>query len=264
VPKWSRRRYTRAHLRAQYRRAPKRSGSAWFYGALVVIIAAFGTGIVYFVASRESSDTIPPVAPNQAKGIPGDHWHAAISVNSCGTWLPAPPEFETAADNANVNVGIHTHGDGFIHIHPFYRSEAGDHATLGLFFKYGGWELSEDGFKVWPANPAVDPKPVSRQNGQVCYTPEGKRKEGRLVWTVNCKQMTGNPADYKLKDQDIIAIGFLPDGEKLGPPPNVGALPTNDGSEAAAFSNKQCAAAAAAATTTTDPSSASSTSTPST
>src|SRR5262245_49147036 len=124
MSKWSRRRPTRAHLRAQYRRAPRRSGGRWFYGALVVIVAAFGTGIVYYVASRGSEASIHPLAPNQTKNIPGDHWHAAIAVNSCGTWLPNPPAFETAPSNPNVNVGIHTHGDGFMHIHPFYRSEA--------------------------------------------------------------------------------------------------------------------------------------------
>jgi hypothetical protein len=216
----------------------------------VVIVAAFGTGIIYYVATRNSELSIHPLAPNQAKNIPGDHWHAAIAVNSCGSWLPNPPAFETAPNNPNVNVGIHTHGDGFIHIHPFYRSEAGRHATLGLFFDYGGWKLDSTSFRVWPVNPAVDPKPVSRKNGQVCYTPEGKRKKGRVVWTVNCKQMTGNPADYRPKDQDIIAIGFLPYGQKLGPSPNVGALPTNDGAVAAAFNNKRCVKAASSTTST--------------
>jgi hypothetical protein len=57
-----------------------------------------------------------------------DHWHAAFGVYVCNAWLPPVPRF----DNAE---GIHTHGDGVIHIHPFVAEVAGDNARLGVFLR---------------------------------------------------------------------------------------------------------------------------------
>ena len=56
----------------------------------------------------------------------GDHIHQAFGINVCGEWLENVPEFESA-------VGIHTHGDGVLHIHPFSQLGVGANATLGRF-----------------------------------------------------------------------------------------------------------------------------------
>jgi hypothetical protein len=56
-----------------------------------------------------------------------DHWHAAYGVNLCGVWQPAVPEYESSA-------GLHSHGDGLIHIHPFDHRASFENATLGHFF----------------------------------------------------------------------------------------------------------------------------------
>src|SRR5919108_289734 len=61
----------------------------------------------------------------------GDHWHAALGVNVCGQWKPNTPQYESGS-------GIHSHGDGFIHIHPFGRAGAGKNASVGLFLEGAG------------------------------------------------------------------------------------------------------------------------------
>jgi hypothetical protein len=63
-------------------------------------------------------------------GVPqlGDHIHQAFGVNVCGEWKPDIPEFESP-------VGIHTHGDGVLHIHPFSQLGVGANATLGRFLE---------------------------------------------------------------------------------------------------------------------------------
>ena len=63
-------------------------------------------------------------------GVPqlGDHIHQAFGVTICGEAQPPIPEFES-------DVGIHTHGDGVIHIHPFSQLGVGANATLGRFFE---------------------------------------------------------------------------------------------------------------------------------
>jgi hypothetical protein len=63
-------------------------------------------------------------------GVPqlGDHIHEAIGFNACGDFLPNIPVFES-------QIGIHTHGDGVMHIHPFSELGVGANATLGRFIK---------------------------------------------------------------------------------------------------------------------------------
>ncbi len=93
-------------------------------------IVLVGTGLIAFAASeRKSEDDIPPVANV-------DHWHAAVGVYICGEFQPAIPEFESP-------IGIHTHGDGVIHIHPFTGGGAGENATLGAFLEGAGIELTD-------------------------------------------------------------------------------------------------------------------------
>jgi hypothetical protein len=60
----------------------------------------------------------------------GDHIHMAIGFDICSadSFLPNLPTFES-------NVGIHTHGDGVIHIHPFSQLGVGANATLGRYLK---------------------------------------------------------------------------------------------------------------------------------
>ena len=40
-----------------------------------------------------------------------------------------------------------------------------------------------------------------------------------MVWAVDDRPQTGNPADYKLRDGETLAIGFLPSDAELPFPP---------------------------------------------
>ncbi|HEY8217433.1 MAG TPA: hypothetical protein VIH82_09885 [Acidimicrobiia bacterium] len=244
--------YTRARIRARGRRRQRRGGTGWFYGAVGVVVAVFVALIVVTISSRGNADA-PPQPGNPATGEAGDHWHAAFAVNVCGEWLSNPPTFETAADNANVRVGIHTHGDGFIHIHPFTKSEGGDHATLGRFLTYGGWDASEDSLSLW-TGPASASNAKQLSDGDKC--PAGTPfagKTGVVKWSVDCAARQGNPSDFKPSDGDVIALAFLPKGEKIGVPPNASAAPSNDGGSNAPLNNKGCSTAGPGGTTSTTP-----------
>src|SRR5206468_10129714 len=85
-------------------------------------------GIALSRSGGESSDTGPGAKI-------GDHWHAAFGVNLCGTWQGNTPTYEAA-------TGVHSHGDGFMHIHPFSAAGAGKNATVGLFLKQAGDKVS--------------------------------------------------------------------------------------------------------------------------
>jgi hypothetical protein len=240
--------YTRARIRARGRRRQRRGGATWFYGAIALVVIV---GVVLVFVSRSSTADVPPQPGNPSTGEAGDHWHAAIATNVCGEWLTNPPEFETAADNANVRVGVHTHGDGFIHIHPFTKSEGGDNATLGRFLTYGGWSAGEDSLSLW-AGPSSAPAVKDYSDGDKC--PAGTQfagKTGVVKWSVDCKAREGDPSDYKPADGDVIALAFLPESEKIGVPPNASAAPSNDGGSNAPLNNKGCSTAGPGATTTT-------------
>jgi hypothetical protein len=219
--------------------------------SLIVVAGIVG---VVLVRSDNGAGGTPPQPGDPATGAEGDHWHAAFAVNVCGEWLTSPETFETAAGNPNVRVGIHTHGDGFIHIHPFTRSEGGDNATLGRFLSYGGWSASDGSLTTW-IGPTADPAKTTWSDGEKC--PPGTPMEGRagvVSWSIDCEAATGEPADHKLRDQEVLALGFLPKGEAIGVPPNAQEAPSNDGTDSGPLDSRGCRAAAPdSASTTTAP-----------
>jgi hypothetical protein len=240
----SRNKYSRARIRARVRRPKRRGGAGWFYGALALIVVAGIVGIV-LVRSSNNAALVPPQPGDPTTGAPGDHWHTALGVNVCGDWLPPAPAFEQIADNPNVRAGIHTHGDGFIHDHPFTTSEGGDHATFGRFLNYGGWSASSESVQLW-TGPSGDTAKKSWSNGDKC--PPGTPMAGRVgevKWAIDCgKERTDNSSDYKLHDLQVLALAFLPKGVAIGTPPNASSTPQNDqGVTPNAFNIKKCSTA---------------------
>ncbi|HEY7071980.1 MAG TPA: hypothetical protein VH479_17775 [Acidimicrobiales bacterium] len=106
------------------------------FPALIGVIVVLGGLLVGFAANDRKSEAtdVPPV-------INVDHWHAAYGVYICGEFQPNVPTFESP-------VGIHTHGDGVIHIHPFSDGGAGENATLGVFLDGAGIDLSDTTLKM--------------------------------------------------------------------------------------------------------------------
>jgi hypothetical protein len=217
--------YNRGKARARARRAPRRSGSAVWSMALGIIVVL---GIVGIVLSESGGN-----GGGGAGLAINDHWHAAFGVYVCDQWLPNPPE--TPRDSSgnivrhgtDVYAGIHTHGDGLIHMEPQSSDDAGKSATVGRYFKYNGWSLSETSFKY--------DKGVSKSNGDTCPASNGSPGgKGTLTWAVNGKDHTGNLADYNMRNNDRIVLAFLPPGKtaaSLGDPPSTSNLPNASGIE---------------------------------
>ncbi len=216
-------------MRAKVRRPKRRGGARWYYSVLAVIAAAGMTGIV-LSAGGSASDT-PPSA--------GDHWHSALAVNVCGEWLGPPGEYLVRA-GTNVISGLHTHGDGFIHIEPSSSVDSGDNATVGRFFENGGWGVAIDSLDLWEG-PAADPAKSSWSNGDKCpaRTVMAGRK-GVVKWSIDCAERPGDPSKYKLQDFQVVALAFLPSDEAIGVPPNASAAP---GGEDGASPGKSCTTA---------------------
>jgi hypothetical protein len=123
--------------RAGGRRSAGQRQRDLLFPSVIGVIVLLGVGLIAFAANDRKSETATAPAVNK------DHWHAAFGVDICGKFQPAPPEFESP-------IGIHTHGDGVIHIHPFTSGGSGKNATLGHFLE--GTDppisLSDDELKI--------------------------------------------------------------------------------------------------------------------
>ena len=109
--------------------------------ALVVIL-----GVVFIVIARDerigSADNSPP-------RVLDDHFHSAYTVYVCDGEIPPFP-------NDSIDpTGIHTHGDGLIHIHPWVSTVSGRKATLGAFFAESDLAISDTELTV-PAGTLVE------------------------------------------------------------------------------------------------------------
>jgi len=173
----------------------KRRGIGTYLFAVVIVVILLAGAYQLYDSFTKGSD--PKV---------GDHWHAALGMDICGDFAENAPEFLTQA-GTEAKAGLHSHGDGLIHIEPLTDDEAGDNATVGLFFEYGGGEVDEEHLVFWGDR--------NVKNGDPC--PDGR--PGKVRWAVNGEEQSGNPADFHPEDQDVITIAFLPDGDAIPAPP---------------------------------------------
>jgi plastocyanin len=133
-----------------------------------------------------------------ATGAPrlNDHWHATYSFTACGQRQPNAPFWE---------AGVHTHGDGIVHIHPFNTGEEGAGARLVKWFEYGGGELTNDKIRMPGSNDEYETGDLcpdgSEGTLQVFVTPASTGVEERL----------DNVNRYGPKDGDRIRIVFGPE-----------------------------------------------------
>jgi hypothetical protein len=198
--------YSRAQARAKIRRTKRRSGSMGWTVATVIVVLV---GVVGIVLARGGSNS------DAAPVVNKDHWHAALGVNVCGEWLAAAPAFESP-------MGIHSHGDGLMHIHPYSSAAAGKNATVGRFLEDNegaGWELDASSMKLWDG--------VQYKNGYTCPSGEFEGKKTNLVWATghygepwSGTPRKGDPADFNPQNADIVAVAFLPKGQKVPEPPD--------------------------------------------
>ena len=148
------RREGREDRRRGERRAPKLSRRGLIIGSMVVVaIGAVSAMLILFTGSDGK------IGPNV-----GDHFHGKYAVRVCG---------DKITDFPYSSGGIHTHGDGLIHIHPTHVREAGSNATIARFMAGTGSQIT-DNFLTLPTGEKYE-------NGQLC--PDGKI--GELLLKVN-------------------------------------------------------------------------------
>jgi hypothetical protein len=226
--------------RAGGRSSAGRQRNLLFPGVIGAIVL-FGSALVWYAADERKGDTdVPPVI--------GDHWHAAYGIYVCGEWQPDIPEFENT-------TGIHTHGDGVIHIHPFSQSGAGENATLGTFLEDTDVELSDDELTIGE-NELADGAKTWKEGDDQC---DGKDAELVVAQWENAADANAKPAlitggldDIRFRgDGEAYTIAFVPEGDTDIPKPPTAANLAELGAVDAGAETGSTTTTAAGGTTTT-------------
>lgn len=162
------------------------------YPALIIGILLVGSVLVFFARGERSA------AASQAPVANQDHWHAAFGIDICGEIQPNP------GDDGPDTVGIHTHQDGLIHIHPFVGAAAGENARFELFAEQTGIELGDGEFTL--------PDGTTYANGDDCEGEDGESQPGRVALYVWPPQATDS-TEPRVVTEDIGAVRFTDDGQ---------------------------------------------------
>ena len=113
------------------------------FPALIALVVIAGVSLVVFARQNREANAAPLSQANEEF----DHWHAALGISDCGSFV-----FDGGAGGAFFTdalqdpQGIHTHDDGVIHIHPFLDSAGGRNARMSIFFDDIRLEASDSVF----------------------------------------------------------------------------------------------------------------------
>lgn len=161
---------------------------------MVVLIAG---GLFAAYMFREN----PPEITRGA--IVGEHWHASYRIYICGKRVTNFPTLEGE---------VHSHGDGFMHIHPATPPFANENATLGAFLRLYETIIGQqpDGKRV-----LVFPGGTRIEDGSEC--PDGKTHDIEVL--NKGEEIELDPALFTPHEGDEIVIRFGPEGEEPLPNP---------------------------------------------
>src|ERR687898_61611 len=146
--------------------------------------------------------------------------YAANGIYVCGEWQPEIPEFEN-------DLGIHTHGDGVIHIHPFSQNAAGEDATLGVFLEGTDVEVDGDELTIGE-NELTDGAKTWKEGDDQC---DGEDAELKVAQWQDVSDSDAKPAlltsgfdDIRFReDGQGYTIAFVPEDETDIPMPETAA-----------------------------------------
>jgi hypothetical protein len=182
--------------------------------AMVVLVLA-GVGLVAVSRDSTTGDGSPAL---------GEHWHAAYGIYICDRFVANLPNYPTPESD---EVGIHSHDDGLIHIHPFVAGAAGDKATLGKFFDQVGVKVTDSSLTLPPG--AVYKSRKYLEGETTCGGERARvvlaEWEDALKTDEDPEVRTSNIGDQKYdNDRAAYTIAFLPAGETIPPPPSASTI----------------------------------------
>ena len=166
---------------------------------VTAVVVILGVLLVGWARSNREATSAPRL---------GDHWHSVYDVYVCNG--PVTGVFRQKIIVETDPDGIHTHGDGLIHIHPFSANATGDDATLGKFFEAFGGYISDSAIKL-------DTGEILREEDFEC----GDQPVELVVARFDAQDRQRDPQVYTedladiqfLKNLEAFTIALVPAGE---------------------------------------------------
>jgi hypothetical protein len=181
---------------------------------IIAAIVVLGTSLILFARGSRDANAEPR---SQADGVDAQHWHAAYGLSFCGEFQ-RNDEATALTDVGQDALGIHTHGDGVIHIHPFIDSAGGRNARLQIFFDQVGLDVTDSKITF--------PDGDTWTEGEDTCTVDGEEVPGQIVvarWQSAqdaadgekpTEVVTSDFGDIRFRnDREYYTIAFVPEGE---------------------------------------------------
>lgn len=181
-----------------------------WYGSLIVILLA-GVGLTSFSRNQRLDQLGSPTSKEEPRAG-STHWHVAYGVRVCDKWL------DPVKDQVDPK-GVHTHGEGVIHVHPSVASAAGKRATFQRFTEAVNTKVSVSQF-TWPTGQGN--KTATHKNGDKCGDQPAEVKA-----FYNGVLHKGDPADIRFTDRGKLVLALVPKDttyEQIGDPPSTAGL----------------------------------------
>ena len=174
------------------------------FPAIITLIVVLGVSLLVFAKlSQDDAEASPSLS---------DHWHAAYGVFVCDEFIPP-------FDGQDDPVGIHSHADGVIHIHPFDAAVAGEDATLGVFFETMDGELADEAIRL-PDGSAVT-EGEDDCAGEDAVVQVARWEHADQLGTGPEVRVEDVAAVRFENDFEAYTIAFAPEGSELPPPPTI-------------------------------------------
>jgi hypothetical protein len=188
-------------------------GSKPLFPVAIGLIVVLGVSLIVFArSSQDEAAATPPIA-NQ------DHWHAAYGVRICGQGFAAPIQVQ------DDPVGIHTHGDGIMHVHPFTNASSGKNANLGEFFDATGVTIDDDEIDLGGDTKVKEGDDTCGADDKPGIVQVAVWENAREASSTDPEIITDNIRDIRFtNDSMAFTIAFAPEGANIPPPPTVPGL----------------------------------------
>lgn len=185
----------------------KRERPKLAYPLAVFMVVVLGTLLVVYARTSRTDTASADTPPSSLKK---DHWHAAYGFYVCDKFLPSLPE------SPKDPQGIHTHGDGVMHIHPFSGAASGTNARLKVFGNASDIKFADDGWTM--------PDGTEYKNGYDCNGKPAKTAVYR--WsaddpTVPIEVFDTGYGDIRFRsDRDAYTFAVIPEDAPTPPMPD--------------------------------------------
>lgn len=189
-----------------------------FPAALAIVVILGTLLVVYAREDRLATALERPLAFE-------DHWHAAFGFYVCDEFLPDLPEYHPPQ-----NRGIHGHGDGLVHVHPFSTARSGERATMKNFISDGG-EVLGGGEQFDDDRLGVPGGETFVEGDESCDGADGDPIVQVAVWDTGFAAADDQKPDRVVtedlesirfdRDGRVYTIAFAPPDVQIPPPPSV-------------------------------------------